>query len=242
MNKDMRHEHTPGAIQERLRDGPQDSYIKEWVYGGIDGVVTTFAVVAGVVGADLSPVVVLIIGMANLLGDGFSMAAGCYSSTKTEDDNYKRLRDFENQSILHHPDGETEEIRQIFKAKGFQGETLEKAVQTIVENKTIWIETMMAEEYGFGKSRPDAIKAALNTFSAFLLCGAMPVLPFLLNLPHSVVLSLTLSGLTFFAIGAMKSLWSVKSWWWHGSETFIIGMAAALIAYGTGYGLRLMGV
>ena len=242
MKKDMSHDHAPHAIKARLHAGPDDTYIKEWVYGGIDGVVTTFAVIAGVIGAQLSPLIVMVIGLASLFSDGFSMAAGCYSATKTDEDNYKRLHDFELQSIQSHPEGEIEEIRQIFKSKGFEGEALETAVNTIIENNTAWIGMMLVEEYGLTKNHPNAMKAALNTFLAFLLCGAMPILPFLLYLPHSFLISIILSGFTFFAIGAIKSYWSLKSWWWHGVETFIIGMAAALIAFGTGYGLRILGI
>ena len=80
----LEHEHTPTAIRERLAAGPRNSYLRDWVYGGIDGSVTTFAVVTGVVGASLSPTVVLILGVANLLGDGFSMAASNYSAEGTD--------------------------------------------------------------------------------------------------------------------------------------------------------------
>ena len=73
------HKHTPEAIESRLSAGPQSSYLRDWVYGGMDGTVTTFAVVSGVVGAELPTTVILILGLANLVADGFSMAAGNYS-------------------------------------------------------------------------------------------------------------------------------------------------------------------
>ena len=88
----LEHEHTPRAIAERLAKGPKVNYLRDWVYGGIDGTVTTFAVVAGVVGANLSSSVVIILGLANLLADGFSMAAANYSGTKAEIDDYQRIR------------------------------------------------------------------------------------------------------------------------------------------------------
>lgn len=234
------HDHTPQAIAERLTQKPSVSYLREWVYGGIDGVVTTFAVVAGVAGADLPVTVILIIALANLLGDGFSMAAGCYSGARTEEDNYKRLYEFENQSIKNNPEGEKEEIRQIFKAKGFKGDILENIVDTIADNKKIWLDTMMVEEHGLAPNHRRAGLAALHTFAAFFVCGAMPVLPFIFGTPHAFVLSMLLSGLTFFGIGALKSLWSQISWWWYGAETLAIGGTAAAIAYGTGYGLKLL--
>ncbi|MGV1015589.1 MAG: VIT1/CCC1 transporter family protein, partial [Methyloceanibacter sp.] len=71
----LEHGHHPREIAKRLKTGPKASYLRDWVYGGIDGTVTTFAIMAGVVGASLSAGVVLILGVANLLADGFSMAA-----------------------------------------------------------------------------------------------------------------------------------------------------------------------
>ncbi len=92
---DLDHGHEPHEIADRLRSGPSVSYLRDWVYGGIDGAVTTFAVVAGVLGANMSPRVILILGAANLLADGFSMAAANYSSTRTEIDEYEHIRQME---------------------------------------------------------------------------------------------------------------------------------------------------
>ena len=71
----LEHSHTEQAIRARLARGPRSNYLRDWIYGGIDGAVTTFAIVAGVAGADLSAAVVLVLGFANLLADGFAMAA-----------------------------------------------------------------------------------------------------------------------------------------------------------------------
>lgn len=234
------HDHSPEAIAARLNETPDSNYLREWVYGGIDGVVTTFAIVAGVTAADLPPTVILIVAMASLLGDGFSMAAGCYSSTRTDEDNYKRLHEYEKQSVETYPEGEKEEIRQIFKTKGFEGQNLENIVETITENKKLWVHTMMVEEYGLTENLHKAWPAAFHTFIAFFLCGLMPVMPFIFNLSGGIVISSACAGITFFTIGAIKSRWSAQPWWWHGSETFLIGAAAAGVAYGTGYGLRLI--
>ena len=89
----LEHDHSPQAIRARLAKGTRPNYLRDWVYGGIDGAVTTFAIVAGVAGAQLSTKIVVILGMANLLADGFSMAASNYSGTKTEVDDLERLRE-----------------------------------------------------------------------------------------------------------------------------------------------------
>src|SRR5207253_8566578 len=113
----MEQEHTADAIRARLSKPPRQSYLRDWVYGGIDGSVTTFAVVSGVAGAHLSPTVILILGVANLAGDGFSMAASNYSATRTEREELETLRRIEERHIDEHPEGEREEVRQIFAAK-----------------------------------------------------------------------------------------------------------------------------
>ena len=127
----LEHGHSREEIRKRLSASPRQSYLRDWVYGGIDGAVTTFAVAAGVAGANLSPRIVLILGFANLLADGFSMAVANYSSSKTEREQYERLVAIERKHIAAVPDGEREEIRQIFAKKGFQGEELENVVKTI---------------------------------------------------------------------------------------------------------------
>jgi hypothetical protein len=89
----MEHEHSVAAIQKRLSAGPTHSYLRDWIYGGIDGSVTTFAVVTGVAGAQLSPAIIVIMGFANLVGDGFSMAVKAISfGTRSEHEDVRRLR------------------------------------------------------------------------------------------------------------------------------------------------------
>lgn len=234
------HSHNPEDIAARLQSGPDVFHLKEWVYGGIDGVVTTFAIIAGVVGASLSPMIVVILGLANLIGDGFSMAAGAYSSAKAEEDNYYRLRDVEATHIEKYPEGEKEEIRQIFAAKGFEGEDLEKLVDTISSDKEHWIDVMMTEEYGLSAPLYAPIKAAMHTFMAFVVCGSMPLIPFVFGFPAASVTSLVLAAATFFAIGSLKSFWSVKSWWYEGLITMFIGLVAAGLAFGIGHGLSVL--
>lgn len=234
------HSHSPDAIAARLDQKPKTLYLREWVFGGIDGVVTTFAIVAAVIGANLSPLIVLTLGLANLVGDGFSMAASAYSATKADDDNYKRLREIETNHIKKYPEGEREETRQIFKGKGFEGDDLENMVEMISKDEDLWIEFMLTEEYGVSKSASVPMKAAMHTFGAFFVCGAMPLIPYVINLPFAPWLALLFAALTFFAIGSLKSRWSIKHWSREGIETTLIGLAAAGLAFLIGYGLRVI--
>ena len=140
-------EHSPDAISRRLANKPVHGYLGDAVLGAIDGCVTTFAIVAGAVGAGFSGGVVVILGFANLIADGFSMAASNYLGTKSERERIDNIRLAEDRQIEVLPEGEREEIRQIFVRKGFTGEVLEKIVATITANRPLWVETMVREEF-----------------------------------------------------------------------------------------------
>ncbi len=227
----LEHGHNPRDIARQLKRGPHVSYLRDWVYGGIDGTVTTFAVVAGVAGADLSTKTLLILGAANLFADGFSMAAANYSGTKAEIEEYEQVRRMEERHVELAPEGEREEIRQIFHAKGFKGEALDSAVDVITAKRQRWIDTMMTEEHGLPPVSRSPARAAAMTFIAFLLCGSIPLSPFVAGVPASLWASTAMTGITFFSIGSLRSHWSPAPWWRAGTETFLIGIGAAGLAY-----------
>ena len=234
----MEHEHSSAAIEERLAAGPHHNYLRDWIYGGVDGSVTTFAIVTGVVGANLSPWIILVMGFANLFADGFSMAAINFLGTKSEQEDLKRLEAIENRHIDLAPEGEREEVRQIFQNKGFGGEDLDRVVELVTSDRKRWVRTMLTEEYGLPQEVRSPWRAALSTFSAFLLCGLVPLLPFLLNMTNPVVVSVVFTGSVFFIIGSIRSRWSTASWWYSGLSTLLVGAAAAGLAYLIGMLLR----
>jgi VIT1/CCC1 family predicted Fe2+/Mn2+ transporter len=108
--------HSPEAIAQaaEAHGGASHQYIGDIVYGGLDGIVTTFAVVSGVAGAGLGASIILILGLANLLADGLSMAAGAYLSLKSEREYYDREREREAWEVEHYPDGEKAEMLALF--------------------------------------------------------------------------------------------------------------------------------
>ena len=219
MEGELEHSHTREEIRARLARDPGISYLRDWIYGGIDGVVTTFAVVAGVVGADLPSKVVLVLGLANLVADGFAMAAGNYSGTQADRDDYDRLLTVERKHIAIVPDGEREEIRQIFGGKGFSGDELERIVDVITADDSRWAKTMVVEEYGLAPTPKSPVLAALSTFAAFMLCGLVPLVTYL-GL-GGIVPCVIATGVVFFAIGAIKSRWSLTTWWRSGFWDFL---------------------
>ena len=127
--------------------------IEEFVYGATDGAVTTFAVVAGVVGAALSPSIILILGFANLFADGFSMAVGNYLGAKSQKEFIERKRRREEWEIDNLVEQEKQEIKDIYTQKGFKAELLNEIVNVITATRKVWIDTMMREELGLIESQ-----------------------------------------------------------------------------------------
>lgn len=233
-------EHQHSEIRRRLANRQGHSYLGDAVLGAIDGCVTTFAVVAGAVGGGFSNIVVVVLGFANLLADGLSMAISNYQSAKTQQDEVTRARRMENRHIDQVPAGEREEIRQIFAAKGFQGQILEEVVDVITSDREVWVDTMLTEELGLHPLTPHPVRAGLTTFLAFLAIGAVPLMPFALLAADAslFVLSAALAGLAFFAIGMIRAHLLEKPSLIGGLATLASGGSAALVAYGVGWWLR----
>ncbi|BBL71401.1 VIT1/CCC1 transporter family protein [Methylogaea oryzae] len=239
-----RREHTRRAIAQRLEDGHRHSYLRDFIYGAIDGAVTTFAVVAGVTGAGMASGVVIVLGLANLLADGFSMAVSNYLGTRAERQLLDAHRHAERRHIETYPKGEVEEVRQIYARKGFKGKALKQAVSAITSDIGQWVDTMLQDELGLALNGPRPLRAATATFVAFVAVGAVPLAPYVLDWlrPGSVAEpfwpSLVMTAVAFFLVGALKSRFVAQRWHTAGLETLAIGGVAAGLAYGVGYLLQ----
>ena len=233
-------DHTPRAVSRRLGQRPSPSYLHDFIYGAVDGAVTTFAVVAGVAGADLDETVVIVLGGANLVADGFSMAASNFLGSRAERQRRERARREEEAHIELVPEGEREEIRQIYAAKGFTGEDLERVVEVITSDRERWAQTMMSEELGFGSSEPNEYRAALSTLAAFISIGFLPLLIYVYDLigagevSQPFLWSAVLTALAFVVVGGMKARFTDQAWWRSALETLTIGGFAAALAYAAG--------
>ena len=238
--------HRPEAIRARLSERQATPALPDAVLGGIDGCVTTFAVVSGAIGAGFPSLVALILGFANLLADGFSMAVSNYESIKTAQGYREHAQAREAMHIDQVPEGEREEIRQIFRAKGFEGALLERVVDTITQDRQVWIDVMLAEEIGLQRQQLKPLRSAGATFAAFVVVGAFPLLPFLwrgLESSTQFMWSAGLAAVAFFAIGMIKGLIFRKGALRAGLSTLGVGAAASSIAFLAGYVLQqLFGV
>ncbi|MFO7788661.1 MAG: VIT1/CCC1 transporter family protein [Halospina sp.] len=234
----LEHSHQPDAIRERLSQQPQQSYLSDAILGGIDGCVTTVAVIASVAGAGLPGMIAFVLGIASLIADAFSMGVSNYQAVKSQDDARDRLREQENRHIRHDPDGEREEIREIFRQKGFEGDTLEQVVETISADKRLWVNTMIQEEFGYALSGPAPLKAALSTFWVFIGVGLIPLLPFLIPFLAGLEMFLVSGAaaiLALFGIGWVKGQILGMDRFRAGIETLAMGGGAALLAFLLGF-------
>lgn len=240
----MKVTHTPEAISERIESGPSHTYVKDMVYGAIDGSVTTFAIVTGVAGAGLSSGVVIVLGLANLLADGFSMAVSNYLGTRSENQHRENMRRQELAEIAAYPEGEREEIRQFYSRQGIEGDALTQLVDIITSDEKLWVDTMLQQEHGLSPENINPVMSGGVTFLAFLLAGALPVLSFLLNwlspglIERPFVVSTLITLLAFALVGAVKGRYVNQSPWFSAFETAAVGTVAAAMAFGVGYGLQ----
>ena len=217
------------------------------VYGGLDGIVTTFAVVSGVAGAELGTSIILIMGLANLFADGFSMATGAFLSAKSEQEVYDREYQRESWEVEHFPEGERAELVALYKARGYPETDAEALAAIQVRDKTRWVQAMMVDELGLLPDDKRPIHSALATFLAFIVAGSVPLLVYLLGLIAPVAsetafpISLLLSGLALFGLGAAKVLVTKLNPIRSGLEMLLVGGLAAGVAYVVGWLLKGVG-
>ena len=181
------------------------------------------------------------LGIANLFGDGFSMAVSNYQGTKSEKERLEETRRMEEDHIRQVPEGEREEIRQIFAKKGFEGSVLEEIVRVVTEDTQLWIDTMLMEEHHMRPGSPSPFRAAATTFAAFLIVGAIPLIAFWLPSDGSsqrFLASTLATGGAFIGVGVAKGVILGRSKIRAGLETFLAGGLAAGLAYLLGHWLR----
>jgi VIT1/CCC1 family predicted Fe2+/Mn2+ transporter len=233
-------DHTPEAVAQRLSGGPSHSVLRDLVYGAIDGTVTTFAVVAGVAGASLGASVVIILGIANLVADGFSMAVSNFLGVRSEEQRRARVRAEEQRHIALVPEGEREELRQLLAAWELPDDLREQVVAHVSASEDRWVELMVQWEHGFPSQPPNPWRAAAATFGAFVVVGFVPLAPFVADeLPGVSVAdpfawSIAATAVTFVAVGVARGTAVALPRWRTALETLLVGGAAAALAYGAG--------
>lgn len=210
--------------------------IKDIIYGANDGIITTFAVVAGVTGAALEPKTIIILGLSNLVADGFSMAASNYLGSRSERQLIESERERELREIDQVPDEEMEEVRGILGRSGFGEEDQRSMTRLIGKNKSFFADFMLRYELGLNPHRNGDLWGAFLTFTAFAAAGLLPLLPFIfIGGTNSFSVSSLATGISLFGVGASRKMVTEKNWFVSGAEMLLIGGVAAAAAYAIGY-------
>jgi len=234
---------------EELHGGDVSEYIQSIVFGGLDGIITTFAIlVAAVSTQNLTYGSVLIITVANLLGDAIGMGVGDFISSKAEDDAASAERRREEWEIENMPEDEKREMVDIYIEKGFSPSDSQEIVDLLFQTKPAFLDIMMIEELGLmpeeaGKS---AWKGALITFGAFILLGGIPALAYLFSGTYNkaakfdgvFAAAIILFSVTLFILGAWRGRITGKKWYITGVTMLLNGGITSVLAFIFGYFIK----
>ncbi len=220
------------------------SGLSDFILGAQDGLVNVLGVVLGIAAATNDVRVVLVAGLATTFAESISMGAVAFTTTLADADLYQSEREREYRHIIEAPNLETKEIRDIYESKGFKGELLDHIVKTITTNQDVWVAVMMAEEHQLAPvDRKSAVKAAWVVGLSAIIGSLVPIAPFMfLSVATSMWMSVLVTALTLFAIGAYKARMTVGKPMRSGLEMAVIGTLSAMAGYLVGVLLKVPAV
>jgi VIT1/CCC1 family predicted Fe2+/Mn2+ transporter len=216
--------------------------IRAAVLGGNDGLVSNFSLVMGVAGATAGQDGVLLSGLAGLLAGALSMSLGEWVSVKSSQELYENQMQIEMEELETNPEGEQKELALIYMTKGIPEDQAHEMAAEIIKDKDKAHEILVREELGINTEElhGSAIEAAIYSFILFAIGAVIPVLPFMfIKGMNAVYLSVGLSALGLFIIGAAITLFTGKNVWYSGFRQMLFGLLAAAITFGIG---KLIGV
>lgn len=233
----------PDEFDHHDRKDPhqQASALSDIILGGQDGLVNVLGVILGVAAATGDTYIILVAGLAATFAESVSMAAVAYTSTIADADYYESEREREYRHIQEVPNLEREEIRSIYMEKGFSGNLLERIVETITASPDVWVAVMMSEELQLQHvDRKIALRSAIIVGIAAIIGSIIPLVPFLLaSVSIGILLSIGLSALVLFIVGAVKARMTVGHPGKSGLEMAVIGTVSALVGYAVGALLKV---
>ena len=227
-----------GATHTEAAHIPGGRSLRDLVFGANDGLVAAFAVVSGVHGASVSNRIILLAGLAELIGGTIAMGLGAYLAAKSEFEFISSEREREEREVIEFPEEERKEVRTIFARKGFRGAALEQMVSHVTADPVFWVDTMMTDELGLAVAPAvTPVRSGLVVAVAYALGAAFPVLPYALPLAMSTAfpLSIALTLAALFGAGAAKTTMTGRPWLRSGLETALIGALAAGATYFAGH-------
>jgi VIT1/CCC1 family predicted Fe2+/Mn2+ transporter len=214
--------------------------LRDLMLGLNDGLVASFAVTSGVAGAFTLSRIVVMAGLAEMLGGAVSMGLAAFISARSQIEFYHSEIQRERDEIQKWPDRERDEIRTIYRNKGFRGDLLDRIVRHITADPDRWSDVMMREELGMAVESFDRpLRSALTVGLSYLLGAAVPVAGYVFLPPQAgLIFSAAATIATLFVVGAAKTIITTRSWWLSGLESMATGIVAAAVTYAAG---RLLG-
>ena len=226
-------ERPAAAEPEHREEHRQTNWLRDVILGGQDGLVNILGIILGVIAGGGSKAVLLAAGFAAAFTESISMGAVGWTSALSERDYYQAEQARESAEIDATPEAERQEIRDIYAAKGFTGDLLERVVDTITANRQAWLATMMDEELHLQPVQaPDIFRSAVVITIATLIGHLIPLLPFVWA-PRSaaLIIAIVLSALVLFGVGAYQALTLVGDWRRKGLQMVVIGLGAAAVGF-----------
>jgi VIT1/CCC1 family predicted Fe2+/Mn2+ transporter len=220
--------------------------IKSVVYGGMDGIITTFSVVAGASGGGLDVSVILILGFSNMFADALSMGMGDALSGKAEAEYILKEKAREEWELKVNPQGEIDEMIELYVERGMQLDDATKCINLMSKYPEFFINVMMVEELGLQVPAEDdnPWSDGFITFCSFVFFGIFPLLTYVI-FPSFVkdeltlfIIACVLTGIMLFILGALKSNFTTSPWWKSGTEMFLFGGLTAAVAYILGWTVK----
>jgi VIT1/CCC1 family predicted Fe2+/Mn2+ transporter len=229
------------AAGERWHRVDSGGTLRAAIFGVNDGLVSNLSLVIGVAGADPEGRFIILAGVAGLLAGAFSMGAGEFVSVTSQRELFERQIELEREELESDPESERRELALIYRAKGIPQAEAEALATRIISDRGVALETLAREELGLN---PDELGSpygvSISSFTAFASGAIIPVLPFFFGSGWlNFTLSVALSGIALFAIGAGVSLFTGRSAIFSGFRQLAIGAVAAAVTYTIG---RLIGV
>lgn len=211
--------------------------IREAVFGANDGSVSTFGILAGLVGASVSGPLIALVGIVQIFAAGMSMGLGAYISTKSQNEYYEAAERQEAREIDAHPARERDHVREALEKDGLAGETLKRATEAITHEKGHWLHFLLEERFGItDTSYPRPVSAGGIMFIAFVIAGIFSVLPFLFFEPRlALVFSAVVSLLVLFGVGAAKTRFTRRNPYVSGFENLMIGAVTGVVGFLVGH-------
>jgi len=243
------HDTRDGVVKESTEmHRTEGGLLKPLIFGGLDGILTSFAIVAGAAGGSMHISVVLVLGFSNIFADALAMGVGEFLSSKAENEWILSERRRENWEMENYPEGEVREMIDIYIERGMSRDDATTVIKVMAKYKDFFVDVMMAEELALQVPQEDhkfeSMKEGVVMFCAFASFGSLPLLGYViipavfpaLGEEHEILfmVACVITAMVLFGMGCIKSTFSAANWFMCGLETLLLGGACATLAYTIG--------